>query len=374
MSDLLSAHTRKIPAEALPQSDKDRIAWLRLIRSRRVGPATFVRLVRQYRSAAAALAQLPEVARQAGVEDYQPCPEGVAAAEFAAGQRAGARLLCLGEDAYPALLAMIDDAPPVLWAVGDPQTAQRPTVALVGARNASSLGRRMAGKLAGGLAEAGFVVVSGLARGIDAEAHRASLETGTIAVHAGGVDHFYPPENADLAGRIADTGLRLSEMPPGTQPQASHFPRRNRIIAGLSQAVVVIEGALRSGSLITARDALDQGREVMAVPGHPLDARAGGCNQLIRDGATMVRTVEDILAALNRPAPPAPCNAPVAAPEATGEPEHLLLALLGPSPAAEDLVIRQSGLPVAAALAALGELELNNIVQRHPGGMVSLVA
>lgn len=278
--------------------EEDALASLRLIRSRRVGAATWLRLVAEHGSAQGALAALPQVAAAAGMADYTPCPEGVARAEWRAGQKAGARLLVHGMAGYPAALADLADAPPVLWAIGDVGLLDRPMIALVGARNASSLGLRMARALAADLGAAGYVVVAGLARGIDAAAHEAALATGTIAVQAGGVDHVYPAENRDLAAAIAAQGLRLSEGPMGAEPQARHFPMRNRIVSGLARAVVVVEAAHRSGSLITARLALDQGREVLAVPGHPMDARAAGANTLIRDGATLVRGAEDVLAAL----------------------------------------------------------------------------
>jgi DNA processing protein len=277
---------------------RERLNRLRLVRSRRVGPATYLRLMAEHGHAEAALAALPDIARDAGVDAYAPCPEAVAAAELKAARRLGATLLCLGDAGYPEALSRIPDAPPILWALGDPALLHRPSVAIVGTRNASALGARMTRHLARDLGEAGFVVVSGLARGIDALAHHAALETGTIAVQAGGLDILYPAENAELAGRIGKTGLRLSEMPFGLQPQGRHFPRRNRIVSGLAQAVIVVEAAARSGSLITARCALDQGREVMAVPGHPLDSRASGANILLRDGATLVRSAADVVEAL----------------------------------------------------------------------------
>ncbi|MDH5531556.1 MAG: DNA-protecting protein DprA, partial [Paracoccaceae bacterium] len=220
-----------------PTTEDDRLSWLRLIRSRRVGVATFSRLLDEYGSAQAALLALPEIARAAGVEKYTPCPEGVVYAELKAGKAAGARLICRGEPAYPQPLADISDAPPVLWAMGDLTLLQRPMVALVGARNASSLGTRMARKLAAGLGEAGITVVSGLARGIDAAAHLAALPTGTIAVMAGGIDVIYPVENTRLAEEIGQKGLRISEQACGLEPQARHFPLRNRIISGLSKSV-----------------------------------------------------------------------------------------------------------------------------------------
>jgi DNA processing protein len=354
-----------------------------------VGPATYRRLLAEHGSAAAALDALPQIAAAAGVRDYETCSPEVAGAELARGQKLGARLLLLGAPDYPARLAEIADAPPVLWAMGVPGLAARPVVALIGARNASSLGLRMARALAGALSEAGVVVASGLARGIDTAAHRASLDGGTIAVEAGGLGEIYPPENTDLAGAIvAAGGLRLSECPPGTRPLARHFPARNRIISGLSLGVVVIEAAARSGSLISARDALDQGREVMAVPGHPFDARAAGCNALIREGATLVRDAADVLAAtagidrtaaartptaraaVSSPFPPA-----VAAPQTPG-PDGLradILACLGPSPIAEDQLIRDLARPAAQIAPELLLLELDGRIVRHRGGLLARV-
>ncbi|MAQ35822.1 MULTISPECIES: DNA-processing protein DprA [Thioclava] len=371
-TDLFSYPTPFTP----PTTEEDELPVLRLIRSRRVGPTTFHRLIGEHGSAAAALAALPEVARAAGVADYTPCPEKQARAEIKTGKAAGARLLIHGGPGYPAALAEIDDAPPVLWALGQLELLTRPMIALVGARNASSLGLRMAKRLSEGLGEAGICVVSGLARGIDAAAHEAALPTGTIAVQAGGIDVIYPQENMALAQQMAETGLRLTEAPPGTQPQARHFPARNRIISGLSAGVVVVEAALKSGSLITARDALDQGREVMAVPGHPMDGRAGGCNALIRDGATLVRGSEDVLAALNaRAAPPEPRPAPNPPPTRravkSADLGAKILERLGPSPTAEDQVIRDLDLPAAAFSQALTALEIEGRIERHRGGLIS---
>ena len=281
-----------------PTAKEDDLIFLRLIRSRRVGPATFHRMIAEHGSAAAALQALPEIARQAGVEGYEICPEAVAAAEIRAGRKADARLIRCDSPDYPPLLRQIADAPPVIWVKGDAGALMRPTLAMVGARNASSLGLRMARGLAGALAGTGVVTVAGLARGIDSAAHEASLKGGTVAVMAGGIDVIYPSENKVLAAMICDRGCLVSEQPPGLEPVARHFPTRNRIISGLAHGVVVVEAAVKSGSLITARDALDQGREVMAVPGHPVDGRAGGCNRLLRDGATLIRNAEDILDAL----------------------------------------------------------------------------
>ncbi len=278
-----------------PTTEDDRFTWLRLLRSRRVGPATFWRMLAEHGSAAAALAALPGVARDAGIPDYAICPEGVIAAEMRAARAVGAVLLTGADPLYPDDLREIVDAPPALWCLGDIALLARPMVALVGARAVSSLGIRMARKLGAGLSEAGVVVVSGLARGVDAEAHSAAIAGGTIAVMAGGVDSIYPPENGGLAQRIAENGLRISEQPMGMTAQARHFVARNRIVSGLSRAVVVVEAAAKSGSLITARMALDQGRDVLAVPGHPFDGRSAGSNMLLRDGAILVRGPEDVI-------------------------------------------------------------------------------
>lgn len=363
----------------------DPLPWLQLIRSRRVGPATFHRMLREHGDAQAALAALPAIAASAGVDNYEVCPQGVAAAELAKGARAGARLILWGQADYPAALMDLADAPPILWAQGDVDLLQRPMIALVGARNASSLGVRMARSLAAGLGAAGHVVVSGLARGIDAAAHEAALDTGTIAVQAGGVDVMYPEENATLAGKIALQGCRISEHPLGLMPQARHFPQRNRIVSGLSRAIVVVEAAMKSGSLITARDGADQGRDVMAVPGHPFDARAAGCNMLIRDGATLVRSAQDILEALGHftsasmksPEMPPPQHAASHTPRPRTDISTLhsqILARLGPSPVAEDQLARDLNQPTSALAPALITLELDGIVLRQPGGLLSRIS
>lgn len=360
----------------------ERIARLRLIRSRRVGTATYLRLMAEHRSAADALLALPDIARAAGVDGYTPCPEPVALAEIKAAKRAGARMICLGDAEYPAMLADITDAPPILWGKGRTDLMARPMLAMVGTRNASALGARMARRLAAELGDAGHVIVSGLARGIDALAHQASLATGTIADLAGGLDCIYPAANTDLAAQIAQKGLLLSEMPFGLHPQARHFPRRNRIVAGLARAVIVVEAAARSGSLITARIALDQGREVMAVPGHPMDARAGGGNLLLRDGAILIRGAEDVREALGQtaplqrpPRPPAtaarPQTAPPPAPLPEGGLEGAILNLLGTAPLAEDQLIRDLNQPPRAVAQALAILELAGRIQRGGGGLLT---
>ncbi|WP_371441615.1 DNA-processing protein DprA [Rhodovulum sp. ES.010] len=380
---------------AAPREDA-LLAALRLTRSRRVGPTTYFRMMAEHGSAAAALEALPRVAQAAGVEDYAPCPAGVARAELDRGRALGALPLLHGTADYPDALQDLPDAPPILWALGRRELLSRPMVALVGARNASSLGVRMARRLADGLAEAGHVVVSGLARGIDRAAHLAALKGGTVAVLAGGIDVAYPTENEGLFAEIGEAGLRLSEHPAGLQPQARHFPQRNRIISGLSRAVVVVEAASRSGSLITARTALDQGREVLAVPGHPLDARASGCNMLIRDGATLVRGPDDVLEALNaqptlferRPETAPARVAERARPQITNVPEtpaharretpadpaqlhREILDRLGPSPLAEDQLIRDLALPAGRIAPELLTLELEGRIARAPGGLIS---
>lgn len=367
-------------------SSDDDLSVLRLIRSRRVGPATFHRLITEHGSARAALLALPEIAAQSGVSGYQVCPEGVAAAELAAGRRAGAQLIRCDSPLYPASLRDIEGAPAILWVRGDARLLSASVVAVIGARNASSLGLRMARGMAAGLGEQGLVVAAGLARGIDATAHAASLATGTIAVMAGGIDMIYPAENTQLAAQIAESGALVSEQPPGTEPTARHFPTRNRIVSGLSRAVVVIEAAQRSGTLITAKNALDQGREVMAVPGHPMDARASGCNALIRDGATLVRNAADVAEALEQApqrefvtlSPPAPVRQVAPPPERIAPPadatplEDRILGQLTPSPTDENDLIRDLGVAASAVSAALLSLELQGRITRLAGGRLAL--
>nr|WP_246449323.1 DNA-processing protein DprA [Paracoccus amoyensis] len=339
-------------------------------------------MMAEYGSASAALQALPEIAAEAGMTDYETCPEGVAAAELAAGRRIGARLIRCDSPDYPGMLRQIDGAPPILWVRGDPAWLSRNPIAVIGARNASSLGLRMARGMSAGLAEAGQTVIAGLARGIDTAAHNAALPTGTVAVMAGGIDVIYPAENAVLAAQIAEKGALVSEQPPGTEPAARHFPTRNRIISGLSHAVVVIEAAHRSGSLITAKNALDQGRDVMAVPGHPMDARAAGCNMLIRDGAVLVRNSADVMAGLTRSGdrhdlPPCTENPPsppdhrraLAAPD---DIEARILSHLTPSPTEENDLIRGLGLTTQHASAAILSLELQGRLIRMAGGRLAL--
>ena len=372
--DLFSSHPTLTP----PTTEEMRLSWLRLLRSRRVGVSTFFRLMNEHGNADDALKVLPEIARAAGVLDYAVCPEGVVVAELKAARVAGAKMICYGDADYPVNLADIPDPPPILWTIGNTEILNRPMVAMVGARNASSLGTRMARKLAQELADAGIVVVSGLARGIDTAAHIAALQTGTIAVQAGGVDVIYPKENAKLTEDIGQSGLRLSEIAMGTTPQARHFPRRNRIISGLAKAVIVVEATARSGSLITAKNALDQGRDVLAVPGHPFDARAFGCNALLRDGATLVRSAQDVIEVLGSEKPaaemaePKQPEQPVRSLRDTADLHSEILSRLGPSPLAEDQLIRDLDLPSQKIAPELLNLELDGKIIRAAGGMLSL--
>jgi DNA processing protein len=365
-----------IQAPAL--SDAERLDRLRLIRSENVGPVTFRRLLERYGTAVAALRALPELARHAGRSSVHVCSEAEAEAEIAALARCNARLIVLGDEGYPAPLAMIEDAPASLAVIGDLRLLHRPAVAVVGSRNASLNGRRMAHDLARDLGIAGLVVVSGMARGIDAEAHRGALDSGTVATLAGGVDVCYPRENEQLYARIREEGALISEAPPGTAPQARHFPRRNRIISGLAMGVVVIEASLRSGSLITARMAAEQGREVFAVPGSPLDPRARGCNDLLRQGAILTEGAADVLAQLRPPAQaPRPCAQPEPLPESCdGEMEdarRLVAGTLSPVPVLVDEIIRTCQLSPAQVSTILLEWELAGRLERHAGNRVSLI-
>ncbi|MDG1803004.1 MAG: DNA-processing protein DprA [Paracoccaceae bacterium] len=358
-----------------PTTEETRFQWLRLLRSRRVGISTFRRLLAEHGSASAALTALPDVAKSAGVQDYSICPEGVIVAELKAGAAAGAVLLAQSDPDYPQALLDLSDGPPLLWVMGRQDLLYQPTVAIVGARNSSSLGSRMAKGLATELGADGYVVVSGLARGVDTAAHNGALQTRTIAVMAGGVDCIYRSENTEFARKIAQNGVRVSEQPIGAQPQARHFPSRNRIISGLAQTVVVVEAAAKSGSLITARNALDQGRDVCAVPGHPFDARASGCNMLIRDGATLARSGADVLETI-RPAPTPQLELPpqseLRSLSETAALHSEILNRLGPSPLAEDQLIRDLKSAAAIVTPALIDLELEGKVTRQSGGLIAL--
>jgi DNA processing protein len=368
-------------AEGAALSEDERIDWLRLLRSQNVGPRTFRSLLRYCGSARAALARLPDLARRGGAGTLRICSRAEAERELAAARALGVRLIGLREAQYPARLREIDDAPPLLAVRGSRSALTRPMVAMVGSRNASGAGAKVAAQLARDLGEAGFAVVSGLARGIDAAAHRASLATGTVAVLAGGHDRIYPAEHEQLLADILEQGAAVSEMPLGWEPRARDFPRRNRLISGLSAGVIIVEAAQRSGSLITARFALEQGREVFAVPGSPLDPRAQGANSLLKQGATLVTEAADVIAAIEpilgraivRPAPP-PERPQLEAETEPDAPVHGDIAgLLGPTPIAIDDLVRLSGASAAAVRRVLLELELAGRIERHGGGLVSSI-
>ena len=363
----------------------EHLACLRLIRSENVGPVNYRRLLARFGTARAALEALPDLARRGGRRrPVKICPAGDAERELDAVRQAGAATLAIGEPDYPEALAAIEDAPPVITLLGRRALLAGTAVAMVGARNASANGRRLATRLATDLGEAGLTVVSGLARGIDTAAHRGALASGTVAVLAGGVDMVYPPENRGLADSIREQGLLLSEMPLGTVPQARHFPRRNRLISGLSLGVLVVEAAPRSGSLITARLALEQGREVFAVPGSPLDPRARGCNNLLRQGAVLTEEAEDVLRTLDamrgrRVEPPHAEESGAEAPSLPADSElesarPQVEALLGIAPVTVDELIRQCQLSPAVIQMVLLELELAGRAERHPGSRIALVA
>ncbi|QMU57857.1 MAG: DNA-protecting protein DprA [Boseongicola sp.] len=360
-----------------PLTEEVWLDWLRLLRSRRVGVSTFYRLMNDQGSAAKALEILPEIATEAGVENYRTHAYDSALNEWRAAQMAGVIPVAYGSPEYPAHLRDIPDPPPILWTLGDISLLNNPAIALVGARNASSLGTRMARRLANDLGKEGFVIASGLARGIDTAAHLAALETGTIAVMAGGVDVTYPAENAVLAQEIQEKGLLISEMPVNTRPQARHFPRRNRIISGLAQAVVIVEAAAKSGSLITARNALDQGRDVLAVPGHPFDARAAGNNMLIRDGATLIRSATDVIETFSSTPDEIPAQASETLPKPsrtaaeTRELHRQILDRLGTTPVPEDQVIRDLNGTANQIAPEILTLEVEGRIKRNAGGLLT---
>ncbi|WP_448204693.1 DNA-processing protein DprA [Azospirillum sp. sgz302134] len=365
-------------------TDAERLDWLRLIRTENVGPITFHRLLDQYGSAKAALDMLPELAKRGGrAKPLRLAPKAEVEREMAANARVGARLLCSCEPDYPEPLAALDDAPPVVSVLGHAHLLKKRAVAMVGARNASLNGKKFAERLARELGEAGLLVVSGLARGIDTAAHAGALGTGTVAVVAGGIDVVYPPENERLYRDIVQQGAVVAESVIGTQPQARHFPRRNRLISGLSLGVLVVEAALRSGSLITARMALEQGRDVMAVPGSPLDPRCQGTNNLLRQGAVLVEGADDVLRALESLRPPVVRErqsdlfaAPKPMPPTESELEKaraVVLENLGPSPVAIDELVRGCQLSAPVVLTVVLELELAGRVQRQPGNQVNLI-
>ncbi|HEY8617610.1 DNA-processing protein DprA [Phenylobacterium sp.] len=356
-------------------SDAQRRDWLRLARTENVGPVAFDQLIRRYGEPSLALAALPDLARRGGRAAPIRIPsEAQAEAELAAGAALGARLICACEPDFPQALAALDPPPPLIWTRGKAELLSRPAVAIVGARVASAAGQRFARGLAAELGQTGLVVVSGMARGIDGAAHEGALPTGTAAVLGGGVDDVYPPEHGELYGRLCRDGCVVSESEPGRTAIARDFPRRNRIISGLAQAVVVVEAELRSGSLITARLAAEQGREVLAVPGSPLDPRAKGCNDLIRQGAALCEGVDDVLRALEglrgfrepdrayAAEPPAELDDAVRA---------RVAALLSPTPVSRNELVRAAAAPAPAVFAALVELALAGRAELLPGGMVA---
>ena len=361
--------------------DTERRDRLRLARSEGVGPVAWRELMRRYGSAARALGALPDLARRGGRAGPLKIA-GVADAEreLDAGRALGARLLTAGEAGFPPLLAEIDPPPPVLWARGRVELLAKPCVAIVGARIASAAGQRFARALAADLGAAGYVVASGLARGVDGAAHEGALATGTVAVLAGGVDDIYPPEHADLYARVAAEGCVVSENAVGRRATARDFPRRNRIISGLSLGVVVVEAEQRSGSLITARLAAEQGREVFAVPGSPLDPRAKGPNELIRQGAALCEGVDDVLrvlADLRHAREPqwdlftAADGEDATLDAAADRLRERAYALLSPTPTPRDEIVRALDEPAPGVLAALVELSLAGRAELLPGGLVA---
>ncbi|QQQ19235.1 DNA-protecting protein DprA [Brevundimonas vitis] len=355
-------------------SQSERFARLRLARTEGIGPVTFGQLILRFGSAVRALDHLPQLIGRGG-GTYALAPRDRIEAELAAGEAAGARLLVLGDPDFPALLSQLDPAPPVLWARGDAALLSRPCIAMVGARIASAGGLRIARGLAQQLGQAGYVVVSGLARGVDGAAHEGALETGTVAVLGGGVDDIYPAEHAELYRRIVAQGCVVSESPMGARAQARDFPRRNRIISGLSRGVIVVEAELRSGSLITARLANEQGRDVFAVPGSPLDPRSRGPNDLLRQGAILCEGLEDVERAFSTLRT---LREPVEDHAFDGAPDDIddavldrIAALLSPVPTPRDELARALGLPVSTVAAALLELSLAERATLLPGGLVS---
>jgi DNA processing protein len=357
----------------------DLIDRLRLIRTPGIGPVAYRQLLLRFGTAKAALAAIPDLARRGGGKALAVFATDKAEREIQAVERLGGRYLSLGHGLYPRALAEMEDAPPLLTVKGNLGLLDRPMVAIVGARNASAAACRFARGLAHDLGREGVTIVSGLARGIDSAAHDGSLDSGTVAVIAGGIDVYYPPENQARQDDIAARGLLVAEMPPGTEPRARHFPYRNRIIAGLAAATVIVEAAPKSGSLITARLAAEAGREVMAVPGSPLDPRAQGCNQLIRDGATLVQTAGDVLEGIRglngKVASPArPFEHQPGAGPTDAEPDIRIRVeeLLGPSPVPVDEIVRLSGAEPGAVQLILLELDLAGRLDRHAGNKVSL--
>ena len=362
----------------------ERLACLRLIRSENVGPVTFRELINHFGGAEAALAAVPELSRRGG-RPIRICSREDAEAELERAERGGARVLFTIEPGYPAALAALDAPPPLLYVKGNLELLNRPIVAVVGSRQCSAAGTKLARAFAVALGRAGYVVASGLARGIDSVAHEAALEAGTIAVLAGGIDVVYPPENEALQHAIGARGCLITEMPLGFQPRAKDFPRRNRIISGIALGVLIVEAARRSGTLVTARYAAEQGREVFAVPGHPLDPRAEGTNKLLKSGATLVTDADDLISALTpMTRPPAMglrdedvsvplSDAAGASPALSQGDRDRVLAALGPAPVDVDTLIRGTGLPIRSVQVALIELSLAGRIARHGNGLISLL-
>jgi DNA processing protein len=361
-------------------SDAERRAWLRLSRTQNVGPVTFASIMARFDSAIEALVEVPHLARRGGGAALRIPSDDDAKREIDALAKLGGRIIASVESQYPQGLAALEAPPPILSVIGHVSILARDMVAIVGARNASALGRKFAQQMAHDLGEAGLVVASGMARGIDTAAHEGSLAAGTCAVVAGGVDVIYPPENETLYERIRAQGTIVSEMTLGQAPQARHFPRRNRIISGLSRGIVIVEAAEGSGSLITANYALEQGREIFAVPGSPLDPRAKGTNRLIREGATLTESAQDVLTAL-RPILARSFREPGSGNMRGPRDRNIdaeadairdqVAEMLGPAPIEVDELIRQSGASTAAVLAVILEFELAGRLTRHPGNRVS---
>jgi DNA processing protein len=375
---------RRRPSDKTRLTHEQRVSWLRLIRSENVGPTTFRALVNQFGGAGPAIDALPMLSRRGGSRHgIHVCTVAEAEAELAAAERLGSHLVTIGEPGYPPLLAQVDAPPPLLYAKGNFDLADAPILAMVGARNGSAIGQKFTRALATDLGLEGFVIASGLARGIDTAAHQAALERGTIAVLAGGIDAVYPPENEELQRAIGERGLLLTERMPGFSPRGKDFPRRNRLISGISLGVVVVEAAERSGSLITARFAGEQGREVFAVPGSPLDPRSAGANNLLKQGAGLVTSARDIVDALAPilGRPPEPIEfaasdesaAPKPLPDIGDSERARIVSALGPSPVDIDELIRATGLSARDVHIVLLELDLAGRMQRHGQQLVSLV-
>lgn len=365
------------PVAALRLTERQRLDWLRLARCENVGPRTFRDLINMYGGAATALEALPTLSQRGGARALRIASAAEVEKEIASARHHGVRFVALGEPDYPKLLRRIASAPPILALKGDMTCFERPLVALVGSRNASVPGLKMAALLARALGEAGFTTVSGLARGIDAAVHKASLAAGTIAVLAGGQDRIYPSENEPLLAEIIATGAAVSERPMGHEPRAKDFPRRNRLIAGLALGTVVVEAAERSGSLITARMALEENREVFAVPGSPLDPRAAGTNRLIKQGAALVTTVDDILQVLapmleRGIAEPPPDDEPLHPLDPGADARIRVANLLGPVPVVPDDLAREASLPAAVVRVVILELVLAGRAYQDSAGRVAL--